>query len=122
MKIIVCDDEKEYLESVKNILDNIAAEKEIVLQVEYFTEYETCREYAEKEKFDLAIIDMYLDDRLGIELAEELRRLQGNSFKLVFISAKNSYAAETYELNTSGYLLKPLDENLLKEAVLKCLN
>ncbi len=24
VKIIVCDDEKEYLESVKNILDNIA--------------------------------------------------------------------------------------------------
>lgn len=121
MKIIVCDDEKEYLESVKNILNNIAVEKGIVLQAEYFTEYETCRKYAEKEKFDVAVIDMYLDDRLGIELAEELRRLQGNSFKLIFISAKNSYAAETYELNASGYLLKPLDEKLLKKVLLTIL-
>lgn len=66
MKIIVCDDEKEYLESIKNIFKEIVAEKGIVCEVEYFTSFEKCREYAEKETFDVAIIDMYLDGRLGI--------------------------------------------------------
>lgn len=64
---------------------------------------------------------MYLDDRLGIELAEELRSLRGESFKLIFISAKNNYAAETYELNACGYLLKPLNEELFGQLLIKYL-
>lgn len=121
MKIIVCDDEQEFLSIIKEVLAKISDESDIKIETEYFTSFEKCREYAEKETFDVAIIDMYLDGRLGIELAEELRSLRGDSFKLIFISAKNSYAAETYELNACGYFLKPLDEKLLKEAVLKCL-
>lgn len=100
---------------------SISEKENISLDAVYFTDFNDCIAYASEEKIDIAVIDMYLGKKLGIELAEKLRSIRGNSFQLIFISDKNSYVAETYELDACGYFLKPLNEELFRQLLMKYL-
>lgn len=121
MKIIICDDEKEYLLKIKALLEKIAQSNNYHIETECCLSPQECVDCLKKGRADLIIVDMYLKDCLGIDLARTLRGLQSD-FKLIFISEKNSYAEETYEVNADGYLLKPFDENLFGRTVVKSLS
>lgn len=116
MKIIVCDDEKENLLQIGTMLNKITCISSRNVKIEYCLNSQECIECLRNEKACLIILDMQLQECLGIALARKLRELQ-KDFKLIFISDINSYAAETYEVNADGYLLKPLDEGRFIEVV-----
>ncbi|HCT29268.1 MAG TPA: DNA-binding response regulator [Bacteroidales bacterium] len=63
----------------------------------------------------LAFFDIQLADGLSFEIFEQIQ-LQ---FPVIFTTAFNEYAIKAFKVNSIDYLLKPIDEDELKNSVLK---
>ena len=63
-------------------------------------------------KVDVCFLDINMPEMNGIELARQIRRIEKDrnteAHEIVFVSASNEYAAESFEVNAFSYLLKPL--------------
>ena len=71
------------------------------------------------KKYALLLLDVFMDEMDGMALAKELRD-QGNNTAIIFISSSQEMARRGYRVNADRYLLKPLDWEELKEALLYC--
>lgn len=94
---------------------------ELLPQVELVGEAENVLkgfELIEKTKPDLIFLDIEMPGKSGIQLAEELiaKNIQ---CQIIFTTAYNSYAIKAFRLSAIDYLLKPIQENQLIEAVQK---
>ena len=60
-------------------------------------------------RFDIIILDILMPGENGIDIARELRKLQ-NDTAIVFLTSTPEYAVESYEVQASNYLLKPVTQ------------
>lgn len=60
-------------------------------------------------KYELVILDIYMDDITGIEAARKIRETD-NKTCIVFCTSSNEFASESYEVNAKYYVLKPFSE------------
>ncbi|MDP4189252.1 MAG: LytTR family DNA-binding domain-containing protein [Bacteroidota bacterium] len=72
-------------------------------------------EFIENEKIDLIFLDIQMPDLTGTEFA----RLLSNGPKIIFTTAYEKYAIESYKLDAIGYLLKPFEYEEFLEAAKK---
>jgi two-component system LytT family response regulator len=72
----------------------------------------------EREQPDAVFLDIEMPGRSGMQLAEELcsSKFKGS---IVFTTAYNAYAIKAFRLSALDYLLKPISEDHLLEAVAK---
>jgi two-component system LytT family response regulator len=66
------------------------------------------------EKPELVFLDIELTDGTGFDL---LKRFKHIDFEVIFTTAYNQYAIQAFQVNAVDYLLKPIDIELLQEAV-----
>lgn len=71
------------------------------------------------KKYDLLLLDVLMDEMDGMELARVLRD-QGDHTMIIFLSISQEMARKGYMVDASRYLVKPLDREELKEALLYC--
>ena len=71
---------------------------------------------ASKKSYDLVLIDCLLPGESGVELAREIRNTNAVT-AFIFVTAYLEYAAEGYETEALRYLLKPVTEKKLAEAL-----
>ncbi len=69
-----------------------------------------------KMKPDLVFLDIRLDTLSGFDV---LSRLQQLDFEVIFTTAYDEYAIKAFKVDALDYLLKPIDENELINAVNK---
>lgn len=65
---------------------------------------------------DLVFLDVEMPDGTGFDL---LQKLQPINFKVIFITGYEDFAIKAFRFSAIDYLLKPLDENELIDAVKK---
>lgn len=105
----------------------IAEETDVILKSAKITHSIDC--YADAEallnairsgkKYALLLLDVLMDEMDGMALAKELRD-QGNNTAIIFISVSQEMARRGYLVDAARYLVKPLDREELKEALLYC--
>ena len=61
---------------------------------------------------DLLFLDIIMEGINGMDIARRLRDIHFNA-PIVFLTASQDYAIESYEVHASGYLLKPIDAHKL---------
>lgn len=106
MNIVVCDDEQLYVDKLNRILKEIFIAKNISVTIKSFTSGKDCTEYLLNHDTDIVFLDIFLADSMGTEIAMDLR-LAGKTFKLIFLTTSNEFAAESFQAKASYYLLKP---------------
>lgn len=112
--------------------DQSAERKNICCYIEHYAEINHCTfEIADFEsgqdfwaayqpgKFNLLFLDIYLEDTTGIAMAKKIREL-GDDCALVFITSSRDHAIEGFELRAQHYLIKPVTEEQLFEALNRC--
>jgi two-component system LytT family response regulator len=62
---------------------------------------------------DLLFLDIRMPGKDGFQMLRELE----SAPRVVFVTAYDEYALEAFEMNALDYLLKPVDEGRLREAV-----
>lgn len=64
------------------------------------------------ERFDLIVLDVYMDGLTGVETARRLRAT-GDFTPIVFLTTSPNFGVEAFEVEAAGYLLKPVEEGKL---------
>ena len=62
-------------------------------------------------KYDLMILDIFMEDMTGMEAAEAIR-LQDEKVPIVFLTTSQDFMLEGYRVFAAGYLMKPLEEHV----------
>ena len=119
MKItaIIIDDEKLARENLRMLLNEFCPEVEVIGTGQNVTE---ARQLIQDEKPEAGFLDIRMPSgEEGLELLEDVKT---NNFQIVFVTAFKDYAIKAFNINSIHYILKPIDIDDLKDAVVKLLN
>lgn len=108
MTIALCDDDKNQIKSLKNMLREW--NNSIILS-EYNSAEQFLFSYPDTP-CDLLLLDIEMDGMNGVELAKELRD-KGDMLPIIFITGFSEYIGDGYDVEALHYLIKPVDKNKL---------
>lgn len=110
---VIIEDEINGLNNLKNLLAEHCPDVEIIGEagsvaqgIELFSN--------ESIKPDVAFLDISLPDGLVFQLLNRLRPIE---FEIIFVTAYQEYAIKACEYSSIGYIVKPIDPDVLREAV-----
>lgn len=70
-------------------------------------------------KYDLIFLDIYMDGITGMEAAKQVRQTD-HDCRIIFITTSSEFAVESYDVNASFYLLKPIEKEGVFSALDRC--
>ncbi|WP_411767103.1 LytR/AlgR family response regulator transcription factor [Winogradskyella sp. A3E31] len=109
MNIIIIEDEKPSARRLQRMLTALDFEANTMLHsVEESIEW-----FQNNEHPDLIFLDIQLSDGLSFEIFEAIDIKSA----VIFTTAYDEYALQAFKLNSIDYLLKPIDEDDLKNAI-----
>ncbi|MDT0552196.1 LytR/AlgR family response regulator transcription factor [Urechidicola vernalis] len=109
MKVIIVEDEKPSARRLSRMLAEINIETQAMLHsVEESVAY-----FKDNEHPDLIMLDIQLSDGLSFEIFDQV---EVNS-AIIFTTAYDEYALKAFKLNSIDYLLKPIDDEELSNAI-----
>jgi two-component system, LytTR family, response regulator len=114
IKAIIVDDEQHCIDRLSNLLQQyhtgtvqlLAAASSVKEGIKTIKEHQP----------DLIFLDVQIHDRTGFDL---LRECGAINFKVIFTTAYDKFAIQAIKFSAIGYLLKPIDEDDLQEALNK---
>lgn len=118
MEITICDDcIKDLLNLEKMLLKykDRYPDNEFTLE-KYSDPSRLYHKIAERELTDIYILDMLMPKRTGVDLGRQIR-MTGSENVIIYITSSEDYALDAYKVRAVRYLLKPIDENKLFEAL-----
>ena len=113
IKAIIIEDEPNSLNNLKNQLATCCSDVEVI------GEAASVQEGLEmiapiESKIDVAFLDIDLPDGLVFQMLNELRPFD---FEVIFTTAHDEHAIKACEYSSIGYILKPIDQERLDEAI-----
>ena len=108
MRIAVCDDSSLDRELIAELLCEYFSGKRLPHEiVPYQNGAELLCDVEEDRWFDIVLLDIYMGNLLGIDVARKLRA-SGYEGEIIFLTASADYAVDSYDVDAAGYLLKPV--------------
>jgi two-component system, LytTR family, response regulator len=111
IKTIIVDDERRGLLALQKIFQLHCPELEMLALCDNADE---AAEKITEHGPDLVFLDIAMPGKNGFDL---LRNLPSIDFELIFITAHDNYMLQAFQFSAMDYLLKPVDNELLKAAV-----
>ena len=113
MQIAVCDDCMEDVLALKKFLEGH--------EVRVYSDADSLLADIDNKKiqYDLYLLDIFIEESMnGLELAGRLRKVQEDAL-ICFISTSDDFYREAYDLYAVQYLIKPVQEESLKNLLRK---
>lgn len=113
MKAIIVDDEKDGVKSLISLLKLYCPQVDVIA-----TAYSAKEgiELVRSHKFDVLFLDIKMPQASGFDLLNALDEID---FEVIFITAYDHYAIRAFRFSAIDYLMKPVDETELADAVEK---
>jgi two-component system LytT family response regulator len=114
LKAIIIDDEIRAVKMLQAIIEDTCAEDVVVVA--------TCNDLPEgvksikKFKPDLVFLDIEMPGYSGLQILDFFNDDEIN-FEIVFTTAYNEFALQAFKLSAIDYLLKPIQPEMIREAV-----
>jgi two-component system LytT family response regulator len=112
IKAVIIDDEKDSIETLKWKLENYCPDVSIVASFEKPAEGVG---YLRQNPPDLLFLDIEMPMLTGFDVLEELGR--DIPFDIIFITAYDNFGIQAVKFSALDYLLKPVQNKELKEAI-----
>ena len=112
-KVLIVDDENPTRQLIKKMIDSFG------LNLDVYTDGENVKTAIEaigRIKPDLLILDIQMPDGDGFDV---LKALPEKNFEIIFITAYQEFAIQAIKFSALDYILKPLERDELKTALLK---
>ncbi len=111
MRILMVDDEDLQLLRLVNTVKKVITDDSEFLS--YNNPVKAFEENKDK-KIDIAFLDIEMPVLSGVQLAKKLKAINPK-INIIFVTAYNDYAIEAYKMHASGYIMKPVNEERIKE-------
>lgn len=112
-QIALCDDSDADRAYLLAFVEQWAAERGHTLQSAVFSSAESFLfHYAEKNDYDILLLDIEMGDMDGVTMAKRLRR-DNETIQIIFVTGYSDYIAEGYEVAALHYLMKPVKADKL---------
>ena len=108
--VILVDDRKLILTGGLSVLENVMPNATVT----GFTEAEEAIEYAKANRVSLAFLDIELREMTGLELCRALLDINPRT-NVVYLTAYSSYALDAWSTGASGFMLKPITPEGVRE-------
>ena len=114
IKIAICDDFEDVIIQISDFLLEYQELKNQKLDIKTFSSAEDLWKYLKSNYCDLILLDIELVQMNGIELGQLIRtELNNHTIKIVYISSKNSYDRQLFDVQPLNFLPKPVDKEKL---------
>lgn len=114
IRVAVCDDFPETVTQVNEYLVEYQQLRDVKQDIKSFYNAEELWEYLRRNPCDLVILDIELVKMNGVELGQLIRtELNDHTMKIVYISAKDCYDRQLFEVQPLNFLPKPIDKEKL---------
>lgn len=113
IKCVIIEDEPQAVTLLKNIL--IAKFPNIEVLAD-FDKVSVASEFIKQLKPNFIFLDVQLNGELGIDIANYLKK-EELDFEIIFTTAYGGFALEAFALSAVDYVLKPINEDRLIEAI-----
>lgn len=111
MKAILVDDEPDGIRTLQKMLELHCPQVKVAATCNNTT---VAKQKLEELKPDLIFLDIQMPGKTGLEM---LADLNDKYFEVIFVTAHNDYMLQALQYSAADYLLKPVDEDRLIDAV-----
>jgi len=111
IKVVLIDDERLARQELKSLL-NEHQDIEIIAE---FGNADDAIKKMDNLNPDLIFLDIQMPGKDGFQFLQDLERVPN----VIFVTAYDEYALRAFEVNALDYLLKPVEENRLSDALKK---
>lgn len=111
MKAVIVDDEPDGVRTLRKMLEKHCPNITIAATC---NDADSAKQEIYNSDPDLVFLDINMPGKNGFELLSEIK---GKSFEIIFVTAHNEYLLKALQYSAADYLLKPVDEDRLTEAV-----
>jgi len=111
IRVAIIDDEQDSIESLKLHISELVDDIEVIGEAE---NVETGLQLIKSTKPDLVFLDINMPDGTGFDLLEQLPQKDIN---VIFVTAYDKHAVSAFRFSAIDFLLKPIDPELLIQAV-----
>lgn len=115
VRIGICDDDEVLCHQLEEIIIDADSVHGGDIETEVFFDGKNlCRYMRQGNKFDIIFLDIEMGKMDGISTGHEIRdALKDDDVQIIYISSKDSYAMELFDVRPMNFLIKPL----LKEKI-----
>lgn len=117
MNVLICDDNKEIL----NYIGDILLKNFTDCKVKKCSNYDSALNFLDNEKIDILIMDIVLDKDNGIDLVKNNKEKLCNT-QIIYMTGFDDYIEDCFETNLIYILRKPISEAKFLLAINKALN
>jgi DNA-binding LytR/AlgR family response regulator len=110
LSIAICEDSPEDRRCMESALESAG----IPCACDWFENGESFLEGFSYGKYDLVLLDVYMGEMTGVEVARLVRETDSDVM-LAFVTTSEDFAMEGYRSRVERYLLKPYQENDVHE-------
>lgn len=118
-RIVICDDETEDLRNVNDLVMSCCQKNGIDAKTILFTRGDECLQYLREKSARLVLLDIYLQDISGCEVARMLRGFD-DKCAIAFVTSSREYALDGFEVGACHYLVKPFTEEQIEQTLVRC--
>ena len=111
MKAILVDDEPDGIRTLQKMLQLHCPDVQVVATC---SNAATAKQQILETDPDVVFLDIQMPGKSGLDLLTELA---AKEFEVIFVTAHNEYMLQALQYSAADYLLKPVDEDRLIEAV-----
>ncbi|MEL7647467.1 MAG: LytTR family DNA-binding domain-containing protein [Sedimentibacter sp.] len=119
LRIAICDDDKSICMQLEEII-LLAGEKlnESIETEVFYSGEELCRFLEDGSSFDVIFLDIEMNKINGVEVGKRIRNdLNDEVTQIVYVSGKESYAMELFEIRPLNFLVKPVSEEKVESVL-----
>jgi len=120
IKIAICDDDIIYTNKIKTYISMWSQERNLPVTILTFDNGDDLLDYYKTGTFDIILLDIIMPLLNGMVTAHELRK-NDSKVKIIFLTSSSDFAVESYNVKATNYLLKPIKQQRLFEALDDCL-
>ena len=119
LQIAICEDQATELKKTGVLLQSYLAAHQLSAGVSSFRSGEEFLLAHTPGRYQIVLLDIYMDGMSGMEVAQRLRALD-DPCSIIFITSSESHALMGFEVQAAHYILKPITLETLTPALNRC--
>lgn len=112
MNTLIVDDRQLAVNAMRKIMEKLDAEGTHI----GVNSVEEALKILKKQSIDVAFLDIEMPGMNGMDLAWQMKNISPDT-NVIFVTGHSEYALEAHEVYSSGFLLKPIDEEDVQNAL-----